>query len=210
MGGSKCQGVFDHAQNGNWWLKVDADELKFAKLSPYIAINFACDGFLFSSKVNIVKVLEQKSMMVIEEPPSYHCRPIRKDQRINTRIKTAMILHGNAKQKGKFVFRIENRILNISLSGTQLACASQLPKGTEKLMLLMSLDPDDPHSDKEQLYVGGAIVRVAREASDEQFPYIYGIKFNPLPPLYETMLEKFIKHYNSLNESQDADMGEKS
>lgn len=203
MGGAKCQAVFDHAQNGHWWLKVEKDELHFATINSHVAINFACDGFLFTTKSIILKALEQKSMLVIEEPASYEFRPIRKAERVNTRIKTAMILHGTAHSKGQFVFRIENRVLNISLSGTQLACASQLPQDTEKIMLLMSLDPDDPHSETEQLHVGGTIVRVAREASDDEFPYIYGIKFNPLPPAYEKMLQKFIDHYKSMSQSQE-------
>jgi len=62
-----------------------------------------------------------------------------------------------------------------------------------KIMLLFSLDPNDPYNEGLQIYIPGTIVRKAAEIKEQEYPYYYGIEFDNVIPTFRVMLLHFIE-----------------
>jgi hypothetical protein len=191
--GSKLVGFFSGAEQGLWRLRLSSKDLESLADIATIQFNYALDETLYQGSAKIDHIDHDASMLLIAQHEEYDSRPIRKHQRVDTSLEAGIILPGKTDEEtGSYIYRMKNRVLNLSLGGAQLACSETLPEDVEKIMVLLSLSDKQPLDKSEQICCHGKVVRVAEEAFDRNFPFIYGIQFRPIAPEYERILEEYI------------------
>jgi c-di-GMP-binding flagellar brake protein YcgR len=192
-GSTTIKGVFQQSRNQQWWIHIPEQAIAAFKSERYTSINFDLDGVTYSAPAEILLIQEQAAVVILQEPLRFDSHPVREYQRINTLLEASLIIKGVDDSPDYYIYRDENRILNISLGGMQLACANPLPEHTSDLLVLLGLNTDELSAKENQMYCHGIVSRIDREIADPQFPNVYGIRFKPLAPVYAKMLKQFIE-----------------
>ncbi|HEB29076.1 MAG TPA: hypothetical protein ENI05_15220 [Porticoccus sp.] len=188
----KVHGQYVLGQKGTWWIKLSKPDFLKLQFSEHLKINFAVDGNIYFATSLNSGLNKNKQILILSPPQVYDMRPLRAHERVVTRLETALIIPSTENSPRQFIRRFENRILNISLGGCQLACSKALSDNVSDVLLLMGLDQTKPLEKDSQIYCHGIIRRV-KETDDSDYPYVYGISFKPMAPMFKYMLEGFIE-----------------
>ena len=179
-GFSKVQTFFDHEQNGKWWLKVSQNQFPAELQLKTLNISFAVNGYIYHAKACNGAYQKNIGKLIIDQPISFDARPIRKHERIDTRLHSAIIIPATDNKSNRYIYRSDNRLLNVSLGGAQLACRDAIPQDASNILMLLSLDSEGPFNKAEQIYCRGTIKRLVTQVSCVGFPFVYGISFNSM------------------------------
>lgn len=191
----KVQTRFERITKAGWSLKVKPAAIRKFKQQQKVALIFASKEEIFSGEATVIEVYENSHKIILRVPGQLTSRPRRQHQRKRTFIPTSMILMDIPDQfmtfTNEFIGRRNNVVLNISKTGVLLGTVTPLPESAQQVMLLMGLNLDDPFNESHQISMSGKITRSGVDTSDPNYPYGYGIQFNPTFPAFQRALEYF-------------------
>lgn len=196
-GSRNIQGRFSDQSLHTWTVKVSETAIRKFRSKQNVGLFFATADAIYSGSTTLLDVMPSSRKLILQIPENLRSRPRRKHPRKNCHLPTALIITAGAAADSaghnEFVGRRNNRIMNISKGGALLAASTPLPMGIDEILLLVSLDLDDPYSELNQISVSAKIIRGHIETGDKVYPHGYGIAFNPMFPAFKHALDYFVE-----------------
>jgi len=190
---SKIQAIFDRNVMGDWWVQSSAGNVALIEFATQLHISFVHDMNVYSGLAKVLSISPREERVVLASPTRLKARPMRKYQRIKTRLPSSIVAMSVGSEESHYIVRDDGCLLDVSEGGALLGCNKLLPMTPRKVMLLFSLDPNDPYNDGLQIYIPGTIVRKAAEIKEQEYPYYYGVSFDKVLPTFRVMLLHFIE-----------------
>lgn len=190
---SKIQATFDKYVVNDWWVQSSAGNIGLIEYATSLHVSFVHDAQVFSGLAKVLSVSVRDERLVLAAPTRLKSRPMRKHQRVKVRLPCAVVTMSSGDEQCRYTRRDDGAMLDISQSGTLIGCNSELPMNPRKVMLLFSIDANDPYNHGLQLYVPGRVVRRAAEVKDKTFGFYYGVEFDTMVPTFQAMLVEFIE-----------------
>jgi hypothetical protein len=190
---SKIQATFDRSVMGDWWVQSSAGNVALIEFATQLHISFVHDLNVYSGLAKVLSISPREERVILAAPTRLKARPMRKYARIKARLPSSIVAMSVGDEASTYMMRDEGCLLDLSEGGALLGSNKPLPKTPRKVMLLFSLDPNDPYNTGLQIYIPGTIVREAKEVKDQEYPYYYGIEFNGVIPTFRVMLLHFIE-----------------
>lgn len=190
-GGKTFRGLFRESRDGDWHLKVPAVELSRLHSGTKLAVEFSVADHLYNGGVQVRVIQQPRELLVISYPAELQSRPMRTAPRVAVSLPAALIL-SDAGEKPVFLGRDLSCVRNLSEGGALLVSKLPLPKGVERLMLVVGLEPDNPYSREQQCHIPARIVRMAMENREQAFPFAYGLQFQRLAPYTRAAINELL------------------
>lgn len=190
---SKIQATFDRHVMGDWWVQSSAGNVALIEFATQLHVSFVHDLQVYSGLARVLSISPREERVILAQPTRLKSRPMRKYQRIKACLASSVVTMSVGNEESTYMVRDEGCLLDISEGGALLGSKRELPKSPRKVMLLFSLDTNDPYNAGLQIYIAGSIVREAKEIKDTEFPFYYGVEFETVIPTFRVMLLHFIE-----------------
>jgi len=190
---SKIQATFDRYVMGDWWVQSSAGNISLIEYATSLHISFVHDAQVFSGIAKVMSVSSRDERVVLGVPSRLKVRPMRKHQRVKMRLPCAIVTMSSSGKESSYSRRDDGTLVDVSESGALVGCNNEMPIGQRKVMLLFSIDANDPYNHGLQLYVPGRVVRQAVEVKEKTFGFYYGVEFDTIVPTFKAMLVEYIE-----------------
>jgi hypothetical protein len=190
---SKIQATFDRYTAGDWSVQSSAGNIGLIEYATSLHVSFVHDAHVFSGLAKVLSVSPRDERVVLAQPARLKSRPMRKHQRVKVHLPCAVVTMTAQGGETRYTRRDEGSIVDLSEGGALIGCNSELPMQPRKLMMLFSIDANDPYNPGLQIYIPGQVVRRATEVKDTTFGFYYGVEFSLIVPTYRVMLVEFIE-----------------
>lgn len=210
---NKIQGLIERRMTGSWSISFDRHFSKNLVTQAKITISFVRDKCVHTGSARVLALDEEKSLVIITEPQKFDIRPMRAAPRVEVTLPAAVIIalqppgpdQGPFDNEVAYVFRSDNRIRNLSVTGALLLCREAIGPEVEDLLVLTYFNlPQRPGEDGKlpdsvameedhgQVYFHATVFRRLEKSPLNDFPHAYGIKFKPMFPQFKNQLVHFV------------------
>jgi hypothetical protein len=190
---SKIQATFDRHVMGDWWVQSSAGNVALIEFATQLHVSFVHDLQVYSGLARVLSISPREERVILAQPTRLKSRPMRKYQRVKTRLATSVVTMSIGNEESTYMTRDDGCLLDLSEGGALLGSMKELPRTPRKVMLLFSLDTNDAYNVGLQIYIAGTVVREAMEIRDTEYPHYYGIEFETVIPTFRVMLLHFIE-----------------
>lgn len=190
---SKIQATFDRNVMGDWWVQSSAGNVALIEFATQLHISFVHEMHVYSGLAKVLSISPREERVILAQPTRLKSRPMRKYNRVKTRLPSSIVAMSAGGETSNYMIRDDGCLLDLCEGGALLGSNNPLPKMPRKVMLLFSLDANDPYNTGLQVYIPGTIVREAKEIKNPEFSHYYGVEFDNVLPTFRVMLLHFIE-----------------
>ena len=189
-GKARVKMLFECMVGSGWQVRSESGGIANLRGEKILTVSYIRSNYLHTGVARLLSHNENQGVCLISEPSGMKSRQIRRWDRVNADLSTAIILCGAADKP--FSYRSDNRILNISEGGALIACRQALPVQAREVLMLTCFDRLAPHKPDEQLYMRSRLVRMLPSNSTPDFPYAYGFQFRNMFPYVKERIQRFV------------------
>lgn len=190
---AKIQATFDRNVMGDWWVQSSAGNVALIEFATQLHISFVHEMNVYSGLAKVLSISPREERVILAQPTRLKLRPMRKYNRVKTRLPSSIVAMSAGGEASRYTIRDDGCLLDLCEGGALVGSNNPLPAMPRKVMLLFSLDANDPYNAGLQVYIPGTIVRKASEVRNTEFTHYYGVEFDNVIPTFRVMLLHFIE-----------------